>query len=115
MENIRIMPEEEENFVPRANLRPILLMGLATYIVVTIIVGIYSTDNSGVADEEWIGKHVNDVLYLFGQPEEVVADGEGGHILKFRLLHVEDHLYAVERFGIFITSSGEVYDFKRDS
>ena len=115
VENIRIVLEEEESFASNLNLRPIILLGLATYIVVTIFAGVYGADDSDIADEEWIGKHTNDVLYFLGQPAEVVADGEGGSILKFRLLHVEDHHYAVERFGIFVTSSGEVYDFKRDS
>lgn len=115
VEYSRIVLEEEESSAPHLNLRPVILLGLATYIVVSIIAGVYGADDSDIADEEWIGRHADEVFYTLGDPAEIVADGEGGSILKFRLLHVEDHRYAVERFGIFVTSSGEVYDFKRDS
>jgi len=109
------MPEEIESSGSSLNLRLIVLVGLATYIVVSTIAGIYGSDDSRIAGGDWIGRHVNEVLFTLGSPAEVVTDGEGGSILRFRVLRVEDHRYVVKRFDIFVTSSGEVYDFKRDS
>lgn len=96
------------------DLRILLLAGLAVYVTVSVLVGIFVPDIATIEDDEWIGADLDDVLFHHGHPKEVADDGEGGNVLMYEQVRVTDSAYDVERIWFSITADGQIYAVNRE-
>lgn len=109
-----VLVDDEEAPSSKLKLGPLLVAGVAVFIVVSALARTLIPDPANFTDEEWVGTTRSDILFYFGVPGSGEDLESGGQILNYRVVVIRDEHYAVEDVTVILDASGLVTAFSRE-